>query len=257
MKHLTKARLRVPLKNGIVLLGGDGHYWPGVPAPAHDAFVRFVGQLQPRAIIYMGDAIDGARISKHARIAWEQKPMVHEELEETKERLAQIEDISIDGCHRVWCLGNHDARFETKIANVLPEYERVKGVHLKDHFPAWQPCWSVHVGGERGLLAKHRFRGGVNAARANVVAGGMSMFTAHTHRLSVVSVSNYGGTLWGGETGMLGHPLGPQFTDYTEDSPKDWMMGFIVATFRKGELLCPEKVHVRLDGKVEWRGELL
>jgi hypothetical protein len=256
MKHLTKARLRVPLRDGTVLIGGDGHYWPGVPAPAHGAFEQFVLDLKPAVIVYTGDAIDGARISRHARIAWEQKPMVHEELQECRVRLGAIANFAGDA-QKVWCLGNHDARFETRIANALPEYEKVKGVHLKDHFPAWEPCWSVHIGGPRGLLVKHRFKGGATAARNNAISAGMSIATGHTHQLGVVPITDYAGTRYGIECGMLGHPMGPQFMDYTEDNPRNWAMGFIVANFRRGELLWPEIVHVRADGKVEWRGEVL
>lgn len=249
----TKARHHIRVHNATVLLGGDGHYWQGVPAPAHDAFVRFAKELQPDVIVNMGDVIDGARISRHARISWENQPTVAEEIATSQERLKEIEGAS--AAELAWVLGNHDARFETKIANSLPEYEKVKGVHLKDHFPAWTPCWSVLLGdASKGLLVKHRFRFGVHAARNNAVAAGMSIATGHTHRLVAVPVSDYSGIRWGIETGMLAHPAGPQFSAYTEDNPRDWVMGFVVAHFKKGRLLWPEIVHVDMEGGVTWRG---
>lgn len=248
--------IHYPLQDGIAIIGGDLHVWPGAEYPGFWAMWRFVKRMQPAVVVLNGDVIHGARISRHARIGWEKQPMVQEELAEAQTLLAQLTKVA-GQANRVWTLGNHDARFETEIANKLPAYERVKGLHLKDHFPDWTPAWAVHIGGPEGLVVKHRMHCGVNAARNNVLKAGVSICTGHTHQLGVYQLTDYSGTKYGIEHGMLADPNGPQFMDWMEDNPRNWRMGFVVATFRQGRLLLPEVAHVRLDGVLEWRGEEL
>jgi len=50
---------------------------------------------------------------------------------------------------------------------------------------------------------------------------------------------------------------GQQFSDYTEDNPKNWRNGFVVLTFKNSTLLWPEIVHVIAPGEVEFRGEII
>ena len=171
----------------------------------------------------------------------------------------------------VWCLrvplGNFmvrrkgcayftgNSRFETKIANVAPEYAKVHGVHLKDHFPEWEPCWSVWVNDSCAI--KHRFKGGIHATHNNIIASGKSMVTGHLHSLKVTPYSDYNGTRYGVDTGTLADPYGPQFVNYTEDNPVNWRSGFVVLTFKDGELLWPEVVSVMGPGKVQFRGQVV
>lgn len=248
--------LQYPISNGVVIVGMDAHYWPGKRTTAHKAFVEWVRDLEPKAVILNGDVIDASTISRHPPIGWENHPSLEEELNTAQERLAEIEAASPDSDF-IWPLGNHDARFETKIASIAPEYRGVKGVHLKDHFPNWRPVWGVEVGGPQGIVIKHRFKGGAHAAYNNAVSSGRSILTGHLHRLSVIPYTDYTGTRYGVEGGMLGDPSGPQFMGYTEGNPLNWRAGFIVLTFAKGRLLVPETVSVDPNRKnvVEFRGE--
>lgn len=251
------ARARVSIRDGTVIVGSDGHYWPQKKAPTgHRALVHFARELKPDAIVYNGDAFDGAKVSRHARIGWENNPEVAEELAVVAERLSEIEDAA-PKAELVWTLGNHDMRYETFLANKVPEYRGVKGIHLKDHFPAWLPAWSVEVGGKGGAFIKHRFKGGANAAKANALASGRTTITAHRHALQCQPVSDMDETRWGCDSGMLGEPYGPMFTGYTEDNPVDWRAGFLVLTFHKGLLLPPELVHVLDKNRVAFRGEII
>ena len=131
----TGARLRWRLLNGTILVGSDAHYWPDLVTTAHRAFVHFAWKLRPAGIIMNGDAFDGAGISQFRPIGWEDNPTIEEQLRATRERLGEIERAA-RGVKLAWTLGNHDARFETRIAELAPEYANVTGVHLKDHFPA-------------------------------------------------------------------------------------------------------------------------
>src|SRR5688572_10272857 len=72
-------RYQFDVPNGIVLVGSDGHYWPGIISTAHRAFVKFCEDMKPKAVIMNGDAFDGASISRHPPIGWENRPTVQQE----------------------------------------------------------------------------------------------------------------------------------------------------------------------------------
>lgn len=257
-KHLNPveyaARRQLDVQNGTVLIFSDAHFWPGVRTTAFKALLMFIRELKPKAIINNGDAFDGASISRFPRIGWDSKPSVIEELKACKERLGEIEDVA-NGAKLYWPLGNHDARFENRLAQNAAEYEGVAGFHLKDHFTAWTPCWSVWINNE--VVVKHRLKGGIHATRNNTLNAGKTTFTGHLHQLKVTPLDDYNGTRWGVDTGTLADPGGPQFTDYLEDGFTDWRSGFAVATFHEGELLWPEVVRVKEFGKVDFRGCVL
>ena len=242
--------------DGLVFVGSDAHYWPNIVTTAHRAFVYMIGKLKPRAVIMNGDVFDGAGISRHASIGWEQKPSVVQEIEACTERLGEIEKAA-KNAKLIWTLGNHDARFETRLATVAPEYARVHGVHLKDHFPRWHNAWTCRINGN--VEVKHRWKGGEHATSNNTKMAGLSMITGHLHSLKVTPWTDYNGTRFGVDTGTLAGPSEyPQFVNYTEAGPTNWRSGFIVLTFKDGRLLWPEPVHV-LDeerGAVEFRGEV-
>lgn len=245
------ARRHLEVQNGTVLIFSDAHFWPGVRTTAFKALLMFIRELKPKAIINNGDAFDGASISRYPRIGWDSKPSVLEELKACKERLGEIEDAA-NGAKLYWPLGNHDARFENRLAQNAGEYEGVQGFHLKDHFTAWVPCWSTWINNE--VVVKHRLGGGIHATRANTLKAGKTTFTGHLHQLKVTPLDDYNGTRWGVDTGTLAEPSGPQFVDYLEDGPTDWRSGFSVATFHGGSLLWPEVCRVKEFGKVDFRG---
>jgi hypothetical protein len=257
-KHLSPvehtARRQLEVQNGVVLIFSDAHFWPGVRTTAFRALLQFARDLKPAAIICNGDAFDGASISRFPRIGWDSKPSVIGELKACKERLGEIED-SAGKAKLFWPLGNHDARFENRLAQNAPEYEGVEGFHLKDHFPSWAPCWSVWINEE--VVVKHRLKGGIHATRNNTLNAGKTTFTGHLHQLKVTPLDDYNGTRWGVDTGTLADPRGPQFTDYLEDGFTDWRSGFAVATFHKGQLLWPELCRVMDERHVDFRGQVI
>src|SRR6185436_20343423 len=126
--------------------------------------------------------------------------------------------------------GNHDALFETRLATVAPEYARVHGVHLKDHFPRWKPCWSVWINND--VVVKHRWANGVHAVYNNTLRSGKTFITGHLHSLKVTPWSDYTGTRYGVDCGTLAEPYADQFIRYTEGNPLNWRSGFILLTFR-------------------------
>lgn len=246
-------RLKADIRDGVVLVGSDAHYWPGPATTAHRAFVHFCKLLKPKLVIMNGDALDGSTISRHPPIGWEDRPTLVDEVEACKERLGEIERAV--KCRKVWTLGNHDGRFETRLATVAPEYARLHGFHLKDNFPNWEPCWSLWI--NDGVVVKHRNKGGTHATHNNTLYSGKSMVTGHLHSLKVTPYSDYTGTRYGVDSGTLADPDGPQFKDYLEDGPTNWRSGFVVLTFTKGKLHIPEAVQVWGEREVEFRGKVV
>jgi len=247
-------RLTHDVKNGVVLVGSDCHYWPGAASTGHRAFVKYCRDLRPSVVVLNGDVIDAATISRHPPIGWERRPSVQEEIEAAQDRLNEIE-LAAGKARKIWTLGNHDGRFETRLATVAPEYARVHGVHLSDHFPNWEPCWSVWINDD--VVIKHRFKGGIHAPWNNTMWAGKTMVTGHLHSAKVTPLTDYNGTRYGVDTGCIADPSHRAFLDYTEDSPKNWRSAFCVLTFRDGTLLWPELASVFDQNSVQFRGSII
>lgn len=251
-------RLDLGILNGTIIAFSDAHFWPGIRTTAYCGLLRVIEELKPQAVVNGGDAFDGASISRFPRIGWDSTPSVIEELKACEAALGEIEEAAKKARHNsrlVWCLGNHDARFENRLAANAPQYEHVKGFSLKDHFPAWEPCWAVW-NTERTVI-KHRFKGGIHATHNNTVNSGVNIVTGHLHSLKVTPFDDYHGTRYGVDTGTLADPLGPQFENYLEASPTNWRSGFVVLTFVDGHLLFPEVVKVHSPGRIEFRGKVI
>ena len=246
-------RLDLEIENGTVLIGSDAHYWPGIVTTAHRAFVKFCKELKPKAVIVNGDMLDGASISRHDPLGWEDRPSLVQEIETVKDRLDEIV-VAAGKARRFWPLGNHDARLEKRLATVAPEYARVEGVHLRDHFPDFEPCWSVAINGH--TIVKHRFKGGVHAAYNNTVHAGWSIFTGHLHKGNATPFTDLNGTRYGVDMPTMAEPFGPQF-EYQEDNPRNHRSGFAVATFYKRKLLQPQMCLVFDDNHVEFQSEVI
>jgi Calcineurin-like phosphoesterase len=252
-------RIELDVQTGCVVVASDMHLWPGEVSLMFRALVQFVKELKPRAIILNGDVMDLPRASRHAAIGWEKRPEIHEEIEWAQEKLHELELAAPRGCELIWDLGNHDARFESRIANLAPEYAKVHGVHLRDHFSLWRPAWSTYINASSDpVLVKHRFRGGIHAVHNNLLWTGGHVVTGHLHSAQVRALTYYNDrSIWGMDTGCVAEPTARTFVDYTEDSPKNWRSGFGVLTFHEGRLLPPELVLKHDSERVVWRGELI
>lgn len=249
-------RIQLNIHNGIVLVGSDAHIWPGPMSTAMRAFIKFCKDMGPTSVILNGDVIDLPMVSRHQRIGWETLPTPQQEIEAAQEVLGHIERATFKA-QKIWTLGNHDSRFETRLANVAPEYAKVKGVHLKDHFPAWQAAWSVFINENDGAVVKHRFKSGIHAPHNNTMWAGRTIVTGHLHSAKVYPITDYNGTRYGVDTGCLADTEAKAFVDYTEDSPKSWRSGFCVLSFVDGQLLPPELVSVWSPTQVVFRGQII
>lgn len=259
-KHFNTARIdqkalaTLKIDDGVIIVGSDIHLWPGERTVAQKAFVRFIKEFKPFATVVNGDVLDSASNNRHDRIGWSKRPSLKEELEVVTDFLDELVRAS-PSSKRFWPAGNHDLNFESRISNLAPQYEGVQGVHLKDHFPMWIPCWRIDVNDD--VVIKHRWANGIHAVYNNTLRSGKSFITGHLHSLKVTPWSDYTGTRYGVDTGTLAEPYADQFASYTELNPVNWRSGFVVLTFKKGRMLMPELVQKFDDEHVEFRGELI
>lgn len=262
MRHGARAVL--PVRDGCVMVVSDQHYMPGIPASrGHKASVKLAKLLRPYAIISNGDAIDGASISRwpvSSFVEMKSRPLVAAEIGVTVKRLGDYEDLSFVE-YLVWNLGNHDARFETRLAEKVPEYKGVDGFTLKEHFPFWLPTWRTDFcrspKDAPAVIVKHRMKGGMHAGQNNVLWSGTSMVTGHDHMLKAYAISNVHGLQWGIHAGTVAPIDSPLFTHYTEDNVVNWQEGFAFLHFKGGRFIGPELIHVTPDGDTLFRGEVL
>ena len=250
-----EAQINIKVDNGTILIGSDAHIQSPKPSTAMRAFIHLCKELKPKAVILNGDVLDFPTISRHPRIGWSCPPMPHEEIEAAQGILHEIEQSCSRGVHKLWPLGNHDLRFETKLANSNPDFARIHGVHLVDHFHNWSMCWNVAV--NEKVIIKHRFKGGIHAPHMNTMWAGCSIVTGHLHSQKVSPFSDYVGTRYGVDTGCLADVNNTAFIDYSENSPKNWRSGFCLLTFKNGDLLPPELVTVWNERSVVFRGEII
>ena len=245
-EYVTKIghRIELSIKDGIVVVFGDAHYWPGDDSIAHRALIKFITDYKPMTIICNGDAFDGAKISRHPPTGWAKMPDVADELAFCKEKMGEIEVAAPPKAKLCWNAGNHDTRFSARLASTAPEYVRVFGTDLPDHFPAWNFAWSTFINDD--VVVKHRFKGGIHAAWNNTLNGGRTVVTNHLHRSCITPLTDYNGRRWGVDTGTLSD-FGPEESKFTygEDAPFNWGAGFGVLTFERGKLLPPELVIVQ------------
>lgn len=253
-RNQYEGRIAVECWDGYVIVFSDAHYWPNIVTTAHRGLVHLAKKLQPRIIIANGDVFDGATASRHPSIGWESRPTIRQEMDACKDRLHEVKMAAPKADH-IWTLGNHDMRFEMRLAASAPEFANVDGVHLRDHFPDWRPAWSCWV--NEDVVVKHRIKNGIHATHNNTVNAGKTTVTGHLHSLKVTPFDDYNGTRWGVDTGTLADCFGPQFQNYTEDNPRNWRSGFVVLRFIGGKLMWPEAVPVVDETHIYFHGELV
>ena len=247
---------------GRIVVFSDAHFQPNEVTPAYKALLAIIKQFKGelKAIVANGDMFDGSQNSSHKRIQWSKTPTVKEELEACQEMMAGIEKTARKDTPLIWCLGNHDARFETFLSNSgATSYEGIQGFSLKDHFPMWKSCWSFYV--NEDTCIKHRWKGGFGATRANALQSGINYITGHTHNLSVFPITDLNpafnmGTRWGVQTGTLADIHSDAFVHYTEDSPVDWRSGGVLLSWENGRMLMPEMFMVCGEDEYEFRGQI-
>lgn len=259
--YAWSARTDIQIRDGVAIVFSDAHYWPGIVTTAHKALIALCKRLKPKAIIANGDVFDGANISRHDPLGWQKLPTVVEELDAAKLRLAEIERAAPQA-KRYFTVGNHDSRFDRRLASETAEFAGVEGFRLQDHLKGWPMSYSVMINDalDHPVMVRHAMRGGIHAVYNNTLHAGVSIVTGHLHAQLCRPFTDYRGTRYGVDCGTLADINGPQFS-YTMGGPVNWRSGFVVLTFdRDGRLLPPEFCEVQKSRKFEravFRGEVV
>ena len=247
---------RLEIENGTIIVGSDAHYSPGHIPVAHKALCNLIADMgsQVKAVVLNGDILDGGAISRHPRIRWQKRPTVKDELEAVVSRLGEIEKVVKPGTRLMRTYGNHCARFESRLANQVPEYEGIGGFLLKDHLPFWADSDRIDVNEDMVIL--HDWHSGLHSGWNDVLKGGCHTVTGHTHELSCKAHKGFKDLHYGIKTGMLADEHQEEF-DYRIGKPgMNWQSGFAVLTWVDGMLLYPEFCAVREDGRAYFRGKV-
>ena len=234
-----------------VVIFSDAHWWPNSHTPAFSILLKVIKELKPAVVIDNGDSWDGASISRHDPITFENLPSLADEYAAVRGYLGEIKDAA--GKAQLYRnVGNHDLRFEAYLAKHAGAMQGMPGTTVHELFPDWAHNYSIML--NDSLFIKHRWKGGVHAAWNNTLWAGKSIATGHTHRLTVREFTDLRGTRYGIECGTLADPYGPQFA-YCEDNPVNWQQGFMVLTI-DGQDIYPERVEVKED-KAWFRGQFV
>lgn len=247
---------RLEIHEGVVIIGSDAHYAPGVIPIAHKAMCNLITDMgsQVKAVVLNGDILDGGAISRHPRIRWKQLPSVKEELDAVVARTTDIEQAVAPGTHLMRTYGNHCARFESRLSAQVPEYEGVGGFTLREHLPKWSDSDRIDVNEDMVII--HDWHAGLHSGWNDVLKGGCHTVTGHTHELGCKAHRGFKGTHYGIKTGMLADEDQDQFNYRVGKPGLNWQSGFAVLTWRNGALLFPEFCAVRDDGNAYFRGKL-
>jgi hypothetical protein len=238
---------------GTVVVFSDAHFYPGFDGPGYQALLCVIKQVKPVLVIANGDILDAATMHKFEPLGWQARPSIKQELDAVREAMSGIQKAA-RGAYLHRTVGNHDIRFDKKLASAVPEVQDVYGMKLKDHLPEWEESWSIFI--NENTMVKHRIYSGIHSGWNNVLKSGVSTVTGHTHMLEVKPYSDYNGRRYGVSTGMLAEPDSSAFF-YTEDNPVNWCQGFAVLTFAEdGRLLPPELCEV-IKGRAYFRNQVV
>lgn len=242
-------------KDALIVIGGDKHHLPGHRPQAFNAFLHFIEDTKPDYVVVIGDWFDFPAIGRFHRIGWQAQPSVKDELESGVADLTAVRDASPKS-KRIFCLGNHDMRFDGILSNRLSETEGVAGHRLSDHINVfskldYQICLSAVFNDH--FIVKHRWHSGVHSSYNDVLRGGKNIATGHDHKLNVRPWTDYNGTRYGIKTGCLSDLWDEAFL-YLENNATDWQPGFAAVTI-SGGIIIPQAVPIVLDKNHAKRGK--
>lgn len=256
--NLPKKGIRRILNmTGTAIIFSDAHVWPDIITPAMRALYTLTEELQPNLLVCNGDLFDGARISRHDPVGWEDRayplPKVKDEIAACKAFVGGLLGKARRAKYKVWNLGNHDIRLPRYLAMNAGEVEGLEGVAIDDHIKGFDLGWSLMVNGH--TMIKHRWHGGVHATYNNTLKAGTNIVTGHLHQCKVTPHTDYNGRRWGVDCGTL-LDIGPETpqTFYAEDNPQPHGSGFAVLTFDKNGMLLPPELCEVINGHAYFRG---
>ena len=238
---------------GSVVIFSDAHFYPGYDGVGYQALLEIIKDIKPKLIIANGDILDAASMSSFSPMGWHKPPTLKQELDAVQAAMTGIQKAA-RGAYLHRTIGNHDIRFEKRLAAAVPEIRDVYGMSLKDHLPHWKESWSVFI--NKNTIVKHRYHSGIHSTYNNVLRSGINMICGHTHMLEVKPFGDYRGRRYGVATGMLADPKSDAF-HYLEDAPTTWCQGFAVISFDSEGRMAPPELCEVIEGRAFFRGQIV
>ena len=261
--YAYKPRTTITIRDGFVGAFSDCHYWPGHISLAHEALIKLEKILKPKALCANGDIFDGARISRHDPMGWQKLPTVIEELDTCKIRLSEIKRANPrKDCFYGFNMGNHDTRFDRRLATEVSEFEDVPGMSIGHHLgKEWEMSYSLLVNEETDpIFILHNIKGGMHAPFNNIKAAGCHVITGHLHSQKVMPFTNLFKTWEGIDAGCLACVNSPAFS-YGMDRPADHRSGFVMVWIDENGFAYPADLcrvqYLKDKQRAIFRGEVV
>jgi hypothetical protein len=158
-------------------------------------------------------------------------------------------------------VGNHDSRFDRRLATEIAQFEGVPGMRLSDHLPDWPMSYTVLINENSDpVFVLHNIKGGIHAPFNNIKAAGCSVITGHLHSQKAQPFTTLLHEWEGIDAGCLADRDHAAFS-YAMDRPKDWRSGFVAMRFDKeGRRFPAEFVRViwgKKEARAVWRSEVI
>lgn len=258
--HAYNPIQRETVKSGIALIFGDAHYWPGEKPLAHEALCILAKRLGPKLVIGNGDLFDGASVSRHDVLGWQKLPTVAQELDAVRSRLDEIKRAAPKAKTRT-TVGNHDSRFDRRLASETPQFQEIHGMKLEDHLKDWPMSYGVLINEDVDpVYVTHNVKGGIHATWNNTASTGCHVVTGHLHDQNERTRSFLLHEAVGIDHGCLADVDHESFS-YRMGRPANWRSGFAVLSFdAAGRLLPAEFCRVQIYGSYKraiFRGEVV
>jgi hypothetical protein len=258
--HAYTPMAKETVKGGTAIVFGDAHYWPGERSLAHEALCILSKRLGPKLIIGNGDLFDGAGISRHDVLGWQKLPTVAQELDAVRTSLDQIKRACPKARTRS-TVGNHDSRFDRRLATETPQFQEIHGMRLEDHLKDWPMSYAVLINEDIDpVFVTHNVKGGIHATWNNTASTGCHVVTGHLHDQNERTRSFLFKEAVGIDHGCLADVDHEAFS-YRMGRPSNWRSGFVVLSFdSQGRLFPAEFCRVQIYGNYKraiFRGEVV
>lgn len=234
---------------------------PDFQIPYHDPaltrlFVRFIGEVQPAAVIHVGDFIDEPEPSRWNKgSAGEYAGTLADSFETARQWIRDLRAV-YDGPFSLK-IGNHDRRVTEYIRRYAPALECFDEMRLESLLRADEYGVKVEHGifdVAPGWVCAHGDEGGFSSKAGETAMKlaesiGKSVVCGHTHRAALLAKSHgYNGRtrpLYGLEVGNA-MKYGPG-SGYLRKGAANWQQAFGILRVRGNETF-PEVVYVRAGG---------
>jgi hypothetical protein len=240
--------------DGVVIFFTDPHWLPDHSTVMQDAILKACDLLKPKLIICGGDAFDGTQISRWEPTRGHHKPAdVRTQLESCVDHFDEIRE-ACPSAEFGWTLGNHDIRLSRFVAVNAEQLLSMPYTRLEDWVKGWPISWRIDINPSTPGMTVIRHRNMAGMLHLQAQKAGCHYVHGHLHKLNAHRFATFNGVRYSIDGGSVGDPTSDAF-DYAEGSP-DHQQGFVVLTYRKGNLMPPELVE-SVDGKAWFRGSFL